>query len=490
MSSRLERVTEERLKALESLRSRGIEPYPHTYHPSHSAAAARMLCESQGERTGSVSVAGRVVARRKMGKMAFIDVRDGSGRLQACLRHDVLGDEGFEFIRDVDIGDFVGVEGELFRTRTGEVTIEVAAITLLAKSLRPLPEKWHGLVDVETRYRQRYLDLISSEETRRIFAVRSKAISATRRFLEDEGYVEVETPVLQGVAGGALARPFVTHHHALDEDLYLRIALELSLKKLIVGGIDRVYEMGRVFRNEGISVRHNPEFTLMECYCAYADYEDMMDLTERMFATVSQSVLGTTQVQFRGRTVELAPPWRRISLRDAVIEASGIDFADYPDAESLHSRMLQEGVHIEGEPGRGRLIDELISTFVEPRLEQPTFLLDYPVEMSPFPKKKRGNPRLVERFEAFICGLEFANAFSELNDPVDQRERLEQQLRERVGDEEVQVADEDFIEAMEYGMPPTGGLGIGIDRLVMLLTGQESIRDVILFPQLRRKRDA
>jgi len=425
-----------------------------------------------------------------MGKMAFIDVRDGSGRLQACLRHDVLGDEGFEFIRDVDIGDFVGVEGELFRTRTGEVTIEVAAITLLAKSLRPLPEKWHGLVDVETRYRQRYLDLISSEETRRIFAVRSKAISATRRFLEDEGYVEVETPVLQGVAGGALARPFVTHHHALDEDLYLRIALELSLKKLIVGGIDRVYEMGRVFRNEGISVRHNPEFTLMECYCAYADYEDMMDLTERMFATVSQSVLGTTQVQFRGRTVELAPPWRRISLRDAVIEASGIDFADYPDAESLHSRMLQEGVHIEGEPGRGRLIDELISTFVEPRLEQPTFLLDYPVEMSPFPKKKRGNPRLVERFEAFICGLEFANAFSELNDPVDQRERLEQQLRERVGDEEVQVADEDFIEAMEYGMPPTGGLGIGIDRLVMLLTGQESIRDVILFPQLRRKRDA
>ncbi len=490
MGSRLDRVTEERIKAIEDLRARGIDPYPHTYHPSHSAAAARSLCEREGERTRPVSVAGRIMARRKMGKMAFIDVRDASGKIQACLRQDVLGDERFEIIRDIDIGDFVGVEGELFLTRTGEVTVEAASVTLLAKSLRPLPEKWHGLVDVETRYRQRYLDLISSDETRRVFSVRSKAVSATRRFLEDEGYVEVETPVLQGTAGGALARPFVTHHHALDEDLYLRIALELSLKKLIVGGIDRVYEMGRVFRNEGISVRHNPEFTLMECYCAYADYEDMMDLTERLFSSVAQTVLGTTRVEFRGHSVELAPPWRRLSLRDAVIEASGIDFEDYRDAESLHERMLQEGVHIEGRPGRGRLIDELISTFVEPKLEQPTFLYDYPVEMSPFPKKKRGNPRLVERFEAFICGLEFANAFSELNDPVDQRERLEQQLRERVGDEEVQVADDDFVEAMEYGMPPTGGLGIGIDRLVMLLTGQESIRDVILFPQLRGKRDA
>ncbi len=296
--------------------------------------------------------------------------------------------------------------------------------------------------------------------------------------------------MLQGIAGGALARPFVTHHNALDEDLRLRIALELSLKKLIVGGIDRVYELGRVFRNEGISIRHNPEFTEMECYCAYADYEDMMDLTERLFSSVAETVLGTTKVEFRGHTVELAPPWRRVALRDAVIEASGIDFEDYADSEALHERMLQEGVRIEGRPGRGRLIDELISSFVEPKLVQPTFLLDYPLEMSPFPKKKRGNPRLVERFEAFICGLEFANAFTELNDPVDQRERLEQQLRERVGDEDVQVADDDFVEAMEYGMPPTGGLGVGVDRLVMLLTGQESIRDVILFPQLRGKRDA
>ena len=490
MGSRLDRVTEERLKTIEGLRAKGIDPFPHTYHPSHSASDARALCEREGERTQTVSVAGRVMAKRTMGKMAFLDVRDGSGKLQACLRKDLLGDERYEILKDIDIGDFVGVEGGLFLTKTGEVTVEVAALTILAKSLRPLPEKWHGLVDVETRYRQRYLDLISNEEARRTFALRSRIVSAARGFLDGEGYVEVDTPVLQATAGGALARPFVTHHHALDEDLYLRIALELSLKKLIVGGIDRVYELGRVFRNEGVSVRHNPEFTLMECYRAYADYEDMMDLTERMFASVARTVLGTTTVEFRGHHVELAPPWRRISLRDAVKEASGIDFEDYPDAESLHERMLQSGVRIEGMPGRGRLIDELISTFVEPKLEQPTFLLDYPVEMSPFPKKKRGNDRLVERFEAFICGLEFANAFTELNDPVDQRERLEQQLRERMGDEDVQVADEDFIEAMEYGMPPTGGLGIGIDRLVMLLTGQDSIRDVILFPQLRGKRDA
>ena len=490
MTSRLDKVTEERLKTIQELRERGVDPYPHTYRPSHTAAGARELLESEGERSRTVSVAGRVMAKRKMGKLAFLDIRDGSGRLQASLRRDLLGEDAYAVLRDIGVGDFVGVEGELFVTKTEEPTVEVVAVTILSKALMPLPEKWHGLVDVETRYRQRYLDLISNEGVRRTFALRSHIISSTRRFLEGEGYVEVETPVLQSKAGGALARPFVTHHNALDEDLYLRIALELSLKKLIVGGIDRVYELGRVFRNEGVSVRHNPEFTLMECYCAYADYEDMMVLTENLFAAVAQEVLGTTEVEFRGSTVQLAPPWRRVTLRDAVIEASGIDFEDYPDAETLHERMLQEGLHIEGTPNRGRLIDELISATVEPRLVQPTFLLDYPVEMSPFPKKKRGNDRLVERFEAFICGLEFANAFTELNDPVDQLERLEQQVQNRVGDEDVQVADDDFVEAMEYGMPPTGGLGIGIDRLVMLLTNQDSIRDVILFPQLRGKRDA
>ena len=490
MTSRLDKVTEERLKTIQELRERGVDPYPHTYRPSHTAAGARELLESEGERSRTVSVAGRVMAKRKMGKLAFLDIRDGSGRLQASLRRDLLGEDAYAVLRDIGVGDFVGVEGELFVTKTEEPTVEVVAVTILSKALMPLPEKWHGLVDVETRYRQRYLDLISNEGVRRTFALRSHIISSTRRFLEGEGYVEVETPVLQSKAGGALARPFVTHHNALDEDLYLRIALELSLKKLIVGGIDRVYELGRVFRNEGVSVRHNPEFTLMECYCAYADYEDMMVLTENLFAAVAQEVLGTTEVEFRGSTVQLAPPWRRVTLRDAVIEASGIDFEDYPDAETLHERMLQEGLHIEGTPNRGRLIDELISATVEPKLVQPTFLLDYPVEMSPFPKKKRGNDRLVERFEAFICGLEFANAFTELNDPVDQLERLEQQVQNRVGDEDVQVADDDFVEAMEYGMPPTGGLGIGIDRLVMLLTNQDSIRDVILFPQLRGKRDA
>jgi len=490
MTSRLDRVTEERLKTIRDLRSRGVEPYPHTYRPSHTAADARALCDREGERTQAVSLAGRVMAKRKMGKMAFLDLKDGSGKLQLCLRRDLLGDESYGFLRDIDIGDIVGVGGELFITKTGEVTVDVARFELLAKSLRPLPEKWHGLVDVETRYRQRYLDLISNDDVRRTFALRSRIVSATRSFLDGEGYVEVETPVLQAKAGGALARPFVTHHHALGEDLFLRIALELSLKKLIVGGIDRVYELGRVFRNEGISVRHNPEFTLMECYRAYADYEDMMDLTERLFATVAQEVLGTTSVEFRGRHIELAPPWRRVFLRDAVRESSGIDFEDYQDAETLQERMLQEGVRVEGAPRRAKLIDGLISTFVEPKLVQPTFVLDYPIEMSPFPKRKRGNDRMVERFEAFISGLEFANAFSELNDPVDQRERLQQQLQEQVGGEDVEVADEDFIEAMEYGMPPTGGLGIGIDRLVMLLTGQESIREVILFPQLKGKSDA
>ncbi len=490
MGSRLDRVTEERFRDLEDLRKEGIDPFPHVYHPAFSVRDARLLWEREGERTRTVSIAGRVMAKRRMGKLSFLDVRDYTGKLQVSLRKDLLGDERYAILNHIDIGDFVGAEGELFVTRAGEVTVEVCSLSLLAKSLRPLPEKWHGLVDVETRYRQRYLDLISNEESRRTFVLRSRIVSATRRFLDDEGYIEVETPILQATAGGALARPFVTRHHALDEDLSLRIALELSLKKLIVGGIDRVYELGRVFRNEGISTRHNPEFTLMECYCAYADYEDMMDLTERLFSSVCQQVLGSTRVEYGGCSVELAPPWRRIPLRDAVREASGIDFEDYRSAESLHERMLQEGVRIEGYPGRGRLIDELLSTFVEPALVQPTFLLDYPVETSPFPKKKRGNERLVERFEAFICGMEFANAFTELNDPVDQRERLEQQLRERTGDEDVQLADEDFVEAMEYGMPPTGGLGIGIDRLVMLLTGQDSIRDVILFPQLKGKRNA
>jgi lysyl-tRNA synthetase class 2 len=340
---------------------------------------------------------------------------------------------------------------------------------------------------VEKRYRQRYLDLISNEDARTIFKLRSQIIAATRNFLDKRGFIEVETPVLQPQAGGALARPFVTHHHALDEDLYLRIALELHLKRVVVGGFDKVYEIGRVFRNEGISVKHNPEFTLLECYQAYSDYNDVMNLVEEMISHIAQEVLGSTKINCDGKTIDLAPPWRRLYLREAIRNCCGIDFEDYPDAVSLQSRMAEIGMEVDPQQNRGRLIDELISTFVEPNLIQPTFLLDYPVEMSPLAKKKRGDARLVERFEAFINGVEIANAFTELNDPVEQRERFRQQLRERAKDEEVEIADEDFLRALEYGMPPTGGLGIGVDRLVMCLLGQKSVREVILFPQLKIK---
>ena len=360
---------------------------------------------------------------------------------------------------------------------------------MLCKSLRPLPEKWHGLVDVEKRYRQRYLDLIASEEARSMFRVRSRITAAVRSFLNARGFVEVETPVLQSQAGGALARPFVTHHNALDEDLYLRIALELPLKKLVVGGFDRVYEIGRVFRNEGISVRHNPEFTLLECYQAYADYNDMMNLVEEMVSSVAREITGSTMIVCGGKEIDLAPPWQRCYLRQTIKSCCDIDFEDYPDTASLRSRMGEAGMEVDAAKGRGRLIDELLASFVEPDLIRPTFLLDYPVEMSPLAKRKRDNERLAERFEAFVNGIEVANAFTELNDPVEQRERFQQQLRERVGDEEVEIADEDFLQALEYGMPPTGGLGVGIDRLVMLLTGQQSLREVILCPQLKVKPD-
>jgi lysyl-tRNA synthetase class 2 len=419
--------------------------------------------------------------------MSFLDIRDSSGKIQLSLRYDLLGRERYEFLQDIDIGDIIGARGKLFRTKAGELTLGVADFAMLCKSLRPLPEKWHGLADVEKRYRQRYLDLISNEESRSIFILRSKIITAIRSFLDKQGFMEVETPVLQPHAGGALARPFVTHHHALDEDLYLRIALELHLKRLVVGGFDKVYEMGRAFRNEGISVRHNPEFTLLECYQAYSDYNDIMRLVEEMFSHIAQEVLGNTKLTCNGKTIDLGLPWQRLYLREAIKNCCGIDFEDYPDAASLRTRMAELDMDVDPTKGRGRLIEELISAFVEPNLIQPTFLLDYPVEMSPLAKRKRGDDQLVERFEGFVYGMEVANAFSELNDPLEQRERFRQQLKERVADEEVEIADEDFLQALEYGMPPTGGLGIGIDRLVMLLTGQQSVREVILFPQLKTK---
>jgi lysyl-tRNA synthetase class 2 len=419
--------------------------------------------------------------------MSFLDIRDSSGKIQLSLRYDLVGRERYEFLQEIDIGDIIGAKGRLFRTKAGELTLEVSDFAMLCKSLRPLPEKWHGLADVEKRYRQRYLDLISNEESRSIFILRSKIITAVRSFLDKQGFMEVETPVLQPHAGGALARPFVTHHHALDEDLYLRIALELHLKRLVVGGFDKVYEIGRTFRNEGISVEHNPEFTLLECYQAYSDYNDIMRLVEEMFMHVAKEVLGNTGLTCNGQNIDLGLPWQRLYLREAIKNSCGIDFEDYPDAASLRTRMAEMDMDVDPTKGKGRLIEELISTFVEPNLIQPTFLLDYPVEMSPLAKRKRGDEQLVERFEGFVYGMEVANAFTELNDPLEQRERFRQQLKERVADEEVEIADEDFLQALEYGMPPTGGLGIGIDRLVMLLTGQQSIREVILFPQLKTK---
>jgi len=493
------------LDSLSRIRARGINPYPQSYRPSHTIKEAKGLFDQRGECFEAVSLAGRVMAKRSMGKLSFLDIRDGSGKIQLCFRRDLLGDEKYEFLQEIDIGDIIGEQGKLFRTKSGEITIEVSDFIMLCKSLRPLPEKWHGLADVEKRYRQRYLDLISNEESKEIFTLRSRIIAGIRTFLDEQGFIEVETPVLQAQPGGALACPFITHHHALNEDLYLRIALELHLKRLIIGGFDKVYEIGRVFRNEGISIKHNPEFTLLECYQAYSDYNDMMKLVEEMVLHIARKVLGSTKITYDGKTIDFASPWQRLSLREAIKNYCGIDFEDYPDTASLRSWMAGIGMGIDPSKDRGRLIDELISNFVEPNLIQPTFLLDYPVEMSPLAKIKPNDSRLVDRFEAFVAGLEVANAFTELNDPMDQRERFRYQLEIRDGakvtgkidvpeediefggeiDKEIETIDDDFLQALEYGMPPTGGLGIGIDRLVMLLSDQQSIREVILFPQLK-----
>ena len=492
MASRLDLIAQQRLEKLDRIRARGINPYSYGYHRSHTTQQAIALLRQQEDsgkaETSVVSVAGRIMANRPMGKISFLDIRDGSGKIQVCFRSNLLGEASLKLLKDIDIGDIIGVSGKLFRTKTGEPTLEVENFTLLAKSLQPLPEKWHGLSDIDKRYRQRYLDLISNPETKETFRVRSQVITAIRQFLNQRGFLEVETPVLQPSAGGALARPFITHHHALDQDFYLRIAHELHLKRLIIGGFDKVYELGRIFRNEGVSTKHNPEFTMLESYEAYTDYNDVMNMVEEMVSEISQQVLGTDKVKFGDNTINLKPPWQRLELRQAIIKYSGIDFEKYPDADSLRTEMLQLKIEVDPQKNRGRLIDELISTFVEPNMVQPTFLLDYPVEMSPLAKTKPDDTRLVERFEAFAGEMEIANAFTELNDPIEQRQRFLQQQKERHTEgEEVETVDEDFLLALEYGMPPTGGLGVGIDRLVMLLTGQQSIREVILFPQLREK---
>jgi len=493
MPSRQERIVQQRLEKLERMRKLGIEPYPNRYQRSHSTHEAVSLLEQveAGQaKQGKVNVAGRIMAKRKMGRSAFFDIRDDSGKIQLLFKDiDRFKQKERELFDDLDTGDFIGVEGSLLRTRTGEATVDVKSFTLLAKSLQPLPEKWHGLSDTETRYRQRYLDLISNAETRRIFEIRSQVITAIRDFLNGRGFVEVDTPVLLPSAGGALAKPFVTHHNALDTDFYLRIATELHLKRLIVGGFDKVYEIGRTFRNEGISTTHSPEFTLLESYEAYVNYLDVMQMVEDMVCAVCEQVMGTLQIEFAGNVVDLTPPWQRITLRDAVKEYSGIDFVSLPTADGLRARMRDLGMEVDPEINWAKLVDELLKTFVRPKLIQPTFVYDYPVSMSPLAKIKPGEKRVVERFQAFVGGsLEIGNAYSELNDPAEQRERFIEQMQERHGEDEEQwTIDEDFLLALEYGMPPTGGLGIGIDRLVMLFTDQQSIREVILFPQLREK---
>jgi lysyl-tRNA synthetase class 2 len=494
MPSRLDDIFEQRKQKLAQLRSRGVNPYPERFEQTHTAQEAIKQLESQesgsqdkNHPSGPVAVAGRIMAIRKMGKASFIDLRDGTGKIQLLFQTANYNEDELALFKDLDIGDIIGVKGSLLRTRTGEPTITVAGFTLLSKSLRPLPEKWHGLSDTEIRYRQRYIDLIANTEVKDIFKMRSRIVAAVRQFLDGRGFLEVETTMLQPSAGGALATPFITHHNALDRDLYLRIAKELHLKRLIVGGFDKVYEIGRDFRNEGIDTMHNPEFTMLESYEAYADYKDVMAMVEQMIPFVAQQVLGTMEIKYNDNAINLTPPWRRVTLRDIIKELSGIDFVVYPTADGLREKMRSMNIEADPQKNWAKLVDELLKS-VRPKLIQPTFVYDYPVSMSPLAKNKPGEERVTERFQAYIGGLEMGNAYSELNDPLLQRERFVEQMQERHGgDPEKWTIDEDFLTALEYGLPPTGGLGIGIDRLVMLLTNQQSIREVILFPQLREK---
>ena len=476
----------ERREKLERLRESGVEPFPHRFEGRVPIAEVRAAHEglAAGEETeASYRVAGRLAARRGHGKAAFLDLADGSGRIQLHSRADVLGPDAHEALLALDLGDVVGIDGTAFASRRGELSLRVDGWELLAKSLRPPPDKFHGLEDTETRYRQRELDLIANDEVRDLFVTRARVISELRRRLDDDGFVEVETPVLQPIYGGALARPFTTHHNALDRDLYLRIATELYLKRLIVGGIERVYELGKDFRNEGISHKHNPEFTMLEWYEAYADYEDAAVRLETLVAGVAEAVLGTTKVRRGEEEIDLAAPWRRLTLREAIRGASGIDIAEHPDRDALAAAI---GGDVPAEAGWGKLVDELLSKRVEPGLAQPTFITDYPVELSPFAKSHRSEAGLVERWEAFAGGIEIANAFTELNDPDEQRRRFEAQRTEAErGDDETQPMDEPFLRALEQGMPPTAGVGLGIDRLVMILTGAKNLREVVLFPAMR-----
>ncbi len=436
----------------------------------------------------STSIAGRLMSKRGMGKASFCDLQDRDGRIQLYVRKDEVGEDSYELFKKYDIGDIVGVEGEIFKTHKGEISIKVKDITLLSKSLQPLPEKWHGLKDTDLRYRQRYVDLIVNPEVKNTFILRSKIIKAIRKFLDDRGFIEVDTPLLNTIPGGATARPFITHHNTLDIDLYLRIAPELYLKRLIVGGMEKVYEMGRMFRNEGMSVKHNPEFTLMEVYEAYTDYKGMMDLTEALISTVAEETLGTTKIVYQGQEIDLTPSWTRLSMIEAVKKYADVDFNNIKTDEEAKAAAEAKMVHVKEGMTRGEILNLMFEEFAESNLIQPTFIYDYPVEVSPLTKRKPDCPELTERFELFITGREMGNAYSELNDPIDQKERFVGQVKKRdAGDDEANMMDEDYVTALEYGMPPTGGLGIGVDRLVILLTDSASIRDILLFPTMKPK---
>ena len=492
-------VIEDRIKKMEALRERGVEPFAYSYDVTHTSTAAKeLLGPDNSESSTTVRVAGRLVSMRGHGKTSFAHLSDRAGKVQLYFRKDDIGEDAFAVLNLLDTGDWIGVEGTMMLTKTGEKTIKVATFDVLTKSLRPLPfgkEETNeatgervvhsGFTDLEQRYRQRYADLAVNPEVREVFYTRTRVVTTLRQFLDARSYIEVETPVLQPLYGGASARPFITHHNALDMRLYLRIADELYLKRLIVGGMERVYEISKDFRNEGIDRTHNPEFTMLEFYEAFADYEDMMQLVEEMLLTVVKTVHGKTEIPLEGRTLNFAAPFARMKFLDAIQQYGGFDAAAESDDE-LRARVKKLGIPDTDKMGRGKLFDEMFGVYVEPKIWDPVFIIDYPRELSPLAKRKRGNPALVERFELMIAGREVANCFSELNDPIDQRERFNAQVRlAELGDEEAQTLDDDYLRAMEYGMPPMGGVGIGIDRLIMLLTDQPSIRDVILFPTMR-----
>lgn len=477
-----------RLDKMHKIEEHGWKPFGHKFEWSHHAADIAEQFEEFSAKETIVRLAGRVMAIRGHGKTCFMDLMDKSGRIQLYVRKDAIGEENYALIKMMDIGDIVGVCGTVFRTHMGELSIKAVSLEMLSKSLRPLPEKWHGLKDIEMRYRQRYVDLIVNPEVRDTFVKRSQIIKSVREILDNRDFLEVETPIMHSIAGGAAARPFITYHNALDMQLYMRIAPELYLKRLIVGGMERVYELGRVFRNEGIDIKHNPEFTIVEIYQAFADYKDMMELTETIVSQTAQKVLGTMKITYEGQEIDLTPPWNRMTMIEAVAKYTGQDFTSVTDIEEARKMAAAINVPIEKTYGIGKIINACFEEHVEDKLIQPTFITGHPKEISPLAKSSVENPEITDRFEGFIYAREICNGFTELNDPIDQRERFVKQVEERkAGDDEAHMMDEDFVNALEYGLPPTGGLGIGIDRLVMFLTDSTSIRDVLFFPHMRHK---